>query len=68
MPLKTERDCSNRQLFRCRVDVLQSQFSRGTISIAVFCLQNLICVLVIFADQVIIDPTFCDIFVCGPLI
>ena len=33
---------------------------------AVFCLENLICVLVIFADQVFIDPTFCDIFVCGP--
>ena len=33
---------------------------------AVFCLQNLICVLVIFADQVFIDPTFCGIFVCGP--
>ena len=29
---------------RCLVhDVLQSQFSRSTISIAVFCLQNLIC-------------------------
>ena len=55
-------------LFRCRVDVLQSSFSRGTISIAVFCLQNLICLLVIFADQVTIDPTFCDIFVCDPLI
>ena len=32
--LKTERDCSHRQLF---------SFSRNTISTAVFCLQNLIC-------------------------
>ena len=55
------------EFFRCRVDVLQSSFSRSTISIAVFCLQNLICLLVIFADQVFIDPTFLGIFVCGPL-
>ena len=55
------------EFFRCRVDFLQSQFSRSTISIAVFCLQNLICLLVIFADQVFIDPTFFGIFVCGPL-
>ena len=55
------------EFFRCRVDVLQSQFSRSTISIAVFCLQNLICLLVIFADQVFIDPTFFGIFVCSPL-
>ena len=55
------------EFFRCRVDVLQSSFSRSTISIAVFCLQNLICLLVIFADQVFIDPTFFGIFVCGPL-
>ena len=34
---------------------------------AVFCLQNLIYLLVIFADQVLLDPTFCGIFVCGPL-
>ena len=53
--------------FRCRVDVLQSYFLRSTISIAVFCLQNLICLLFIFADQVFIDPTFFGIFVCGPL-
>ena len=33
----------------------------------VFCLQNLICLLFIFADQVFIDPTFSGIFVCGPL-
>ena len=41
-----------------------------TISIAVFCLQNLIrlkCLLVIFADQVFIDPTFFGICGCGPL-
>ena len=41
-----------------------------TISIVVFCLRNLIwliCLLVIFADQVFIDPTFFGIFVCGPL-
>ena len=38
-----------------------------TISTAVFCLQNLICLLFIFADQVFIDPTFFGIFVCGPL-
>ena len=31
--------------------------------IAVFCLQNLICL----SDQVFIDPTFFGIFVCGPL-
>ena len=55
------------EFFRCRVDVLQSQFSRSTISTAVFCLQNLICLLFIFADQVFIDPTFFGIFVCGPL-
>ena len=30
-------------------------------------LQNLICLLFIFADQVFIDPTFFGIFVCGPL-
>ena len=36
-------------------------------SIAVFCLQNLICLLFIFADQVFIDPTFFGIFVCSPL-
>ena len=31
-------------------------------------LQNLIWLLGIFADQVFfIDPTFCGIFVCGPL-
>ena len=30
-------------------------------------LQNLICLLFIFADQVFIDPTFSGIFVCGPL-
>ena len=28
---------------------------------------NFICLLFIFADQVFIDPTFSDIFVCGPL-
>ena len=31
------------EFFRCHVDVLQSEFSRYTISIAVFCLQNLTC-------------------------
>ena len=35
-------------------------------SIAVFCLQNLTFLLVIFADEVFIDPTF-GIFVRGPL-
>ena len=43
------------EFFRCRVDVLQSQCSRGTIGIAVFYLQNLKCLLVIFADQVFIS-------------
>ena len=43
-------------LMSCRVNI-----------IAVFCLQNLICLLFIFADQVFIDPTFSGIFVCGPL-
>ena len=33
----------------------------------VFCLQNLICLLFIFADQVFIDTTFSGVFVCGPL-
>ena len=55
------------EFFRCRVDVWQSYFSRSTISIAVFCLQNLLCLLFIFADQVFIDPPFFGIFVCGPL-
>ena len=43
-------------------DILQLFYS-----IAVFCLQNFICLLFIFADQVFIDPTFSGIFVCGPL-
>ena len=30
-------------------------------------MQNLICLLVVFADQVFIDLTFFGIFVCGPL-
>ena len=30
-------------------------------------LADLICLLIIFADQVFIDPTFFGIFVCGPL-
>ena len=30
-------------------------------------MQNLVCLLIIFADQVFIDPTFFGIFVCGPL-
>jgi len=42
-------------------------FQCSTTRIAVFCLQHLICLLVIFADQVVIDPTFFGIFVCGPL-
>ena len=46
-----------------RVDVLQSKFSRSKISIAVFCLQNLICLLVIFAGQIFIDPMFFGTFV-----
>ena len=37
------------------------------ISIAVFCSRNLKCLLVIFADQVFIDPTFLGTFVCSPL-
>ena len=40
---------------------------KDLISIAVFCLQNLICLSFIFADQVFIDLTFFGIFVCGPL-
>ena len=35
--------------------------------VAVFCLQNFICLHVIFAYQVFSDPTFSGIFVCGPL-
>ena len=30
-------------------------------------MQNLKCLLVIFADQVFIDPTFFGTFVCSPL-
>ena len=30
-------------------------------------MQNLKCLLVIFADQVFIDPTFLGTFVCSPL-
>ena len=33
----------------------------------VFCLQNLTCLLFIFADQVFIDTTFSGVLVCGPL-
>ena len=29
--------------------------------------QNLYVYIIIFADQVFIDPTFYGIFVCGPL-
>ena len=45
----------------------ERRIDKDLISIAVFCLQNLICLLFIFADQVFIDPTFFGIFVCGPL-
>ena len=34
------------EFFRCRVDVLHSKFPRSTISIAVFCLQNLMSTLI----------------------
>ena len=65
----------------CQVDVSQTKYEvlvktnlrnmdkiiQYSISIAVFCLQNLICLLVIFADQVFIDPSFLGIFVYGPL-
>ena len=54
----------NRHSITSILDVTQDS---STISIAVFCLQNLICLLFIFADQVFIDPTFSGIFVCGPL-
>ena len=55
------------------IDILNSAsrilqcWSYYVISIAVFCFQNLICLLFIFAYQVFIDPTFSGIFVCGPL-
>ena len=55
------------KFFGCHVDVLQSYFSRSTISIAVFRLQNLICLRYYFAGQVFIDPTFFGIFACSPL-
>ena len=42
------------EVFRCRVDVLQSYVSRSTISIAVFCLQNLIFLRL----QVKLDPVW----------
>ena len=42
-------------------------YNNHRISIAVFCLQTLLCLLVIFADQVFIDPPFLGIFVYGPL-
>ena len=46
-------------LMSCRVN-----FLRSTISIAVFCLQNLICLHCYFCWS---DPTFFGIFVCDPL-
>ena len=51
-------------LISCRVNF---HVVYSMISIAVFCLQNLICLLFLFADQVFIDPMFFGIFVCGPL-
>ena len=66
----------------CQVDVSQTKYNevlvktnlknmdkiiQYSISIAVFCLQNLICLLVIFTDQVFIDPSFLGIFVYGRL-
>ena len=65
----------------CQVDVSQTKYEvlvktnlknmdkiiQYSISIAVFCLQNSIRLLVIFADQVFIDPSFLGIFVYGPL-
>ena len=43
------------------------KFPRSTTRIAVLCLQNLKCLLVlIFADQIFVDPTFFSMFVCGP--
>ena len=55
------------EFFRVVLMSCRAKFSRSTISITVFCLQNLICLLFSFADQVFIDPTFSGIFVCGPL-
>ena len=50
--------------FRCRVDVLQSLFSRSTISFAEFSVSTQ-CIFLLIRS--FIDPTFCVIFVCGPL-
>ena len=50
--------------FRCRVDVLQSWFSRSTISFVKFSVSTQ-CLFLLVGS--FIDPTFCDIFVCGPL-
>ena len=68
---------------KCQVDVSQRKYRIGQnqalkhgqnharvnfhVVRSVFCLQNLICLLFIFADQVFIDPTFFGIFVCSPL-
>ena len=51
--------------FRCGVDVLQSQFSRSTISFAEFSVSTR-CIFLLVRS--FIDPTFYGIFVCGPLL
>ena len=49
--------------YRCHVDVLQSQFSRNTISFAEFNVSTWYFFFIRFS----LDPTFCGILVCGPL-
>ena len=51
--------------FRCHVDVLQSKFSRSTISFAEFSVSTKLYISLLIGSS--IDPTFCGIFVCGPL-
>ena len=50
--------------FRCRVDVLHSQFSRSTISFTEFSVSAR-CIFLLLSS--FIDPKFCGIFVFGPL-
>ena len=50
--------------FRYRVNVLQSDFSRSTISFTEF-IESTQCIFLLIRSS--IDPTFCGIFVCSPL-
>ena len=77
-PIKTEWDCSHRQLFRpfwgssvwrnnqrklwWKISA-HPDFKHCSILLAEFNMSTFI----IFADQVFVDPAFFGIFVCGPL-